>query len=29
MTKWEIALVVAQAITFYAVISAVVIIIPF
>ncbi len=29
MTKWEVALVVAQSITFFAVISAVVIIIPF
>lgn len=29
MTKWEVALVVAQAITFFAVVSAVVIIIPF
>ena len=29
MTKWEVALVGAQAITFFAVVSAVVIIIPF
>ena len=29
MTKWEVTLVVAQAITFFAVVSAVVIIIPF
>jgi len=29
MTKWEIALVVAQSITFFAVVSAVVIIVPF
>jgi len=29
MTGWEIALVVAQAITFYAVVCAVVIIVPF
>lgn len=29
MTKWEVTLVVAQAITFFAVVCAVVIIVPF